>query len=198
MYGGKHNIQAIGMSSLTGVSPAPEVQKLIKLFPGDEQSTIQAFNRALDKVQLMIWMTSRSLHCKNVLTAQELRLKKSIFYPRWVLTGYLPGFCEASTRLPAEVLSVAVQRAMTCGEEETKMFHQAAISPESARSQVRHQVTNRKDMSITAMPTDNSAHGAAPKRRQHSYASAGLHLKQVDNKFRCQEHKAARAEEAGD
>ena len=75
LYGKEHMIQAIGLDSLTEVESAPKVMKL------------KLVNRPQRKVNIMLGMASKSLHCKKGLKAGDLRLNKPVFSPVWVITG---------------------------------------------------------------------------------------------------------------
>lgn len=67
MLGIRHDIQAIGMNSLTEVTCAPEVRELIKHFPEADHKDTKAFIRAQAKVQVMLGMSSQLLHCGQQL-----------------------------------------------------------------------------------------------------------------------------------
>ena len=87
MQGRKHEVEAIGMDSLLAITPAPEARELVKQFPSAKQYKKEVFSSLYRKVQLMLGMASWSLHCTDGMEAGKLHLKKSLFYPGWVLTG---------------------------------------------------------------------------------------------------------------
>ena len=103
MQGRRHHIQAICMNSLTAVSRSPAVPELYKHFPETDQEPSKAFNRPHGKVQVMLGMPSRLLHCKD---GQEA----GIFFPAWVLTGCSPALRKDSPRVSAEIHSTTVQK----------------------------------------------------------------------------------------
>ena len=87
MHGDQHNIQAIGLESLTEGEHAPEVAKLRRFFPEACKEATKAFSRPHGKIDIKLGMSSRSLHCKNGSEAGNLRLNKSVFIPEWVWIG---------------------------------------------------------------------------------------------------------------
>ena len=87
MHGDQHNIQAIGLESLTEGEHAPEVAKLKRFFSEACEEATKTFSRRHGTIDILLGMSSRSLHCKNVSEAGDLRLNKSVFIPEWVWIG---------------------------------------------------------------------------------------------------------------
>ena len=73
------------------VKRAPEVEQLVKLFPGAGQWQVRAFSRPHGTVHRLLGMASRFLHSRDGREAGHLRLNKTGFYPGWVLTGKATG-----------------------------------------------------------------------------------------------------------
>ena len=83
----RHNIQGIGLDSLTKVDREMEVVKLIKLLTELGEEPEKAFSRPHGKVEGMLGMSSRSLHCKDGHEEGDLSRNKIIVAPWRVLTG---------------------------------------------------------------------------------------------------------------
>ena len=79
-------MQAKGVNNITIVEPAPEVEQLVKLFPGAEQEQVHTFRRLYGTVQLLLGMESHFRHIRDGRKAGNLRLNMTVFYPVWVLT----------------------------------------------------------------------------------------------------------------
>ena len=87
MQGKMHEVEAVGMDSLLTFTPAQEAKELAIQFQSADHNGKEGFNRPCKKVQLMLGMTSRSLHCTDSMEAGGLHMSRSGFYPGWVLTG---------------------------------------------------------------------------------------------------------------
>ena len=81
MYGRDHLVQAIGIGSLMEAEKAPGMKVLISQFPQVDCQSIKAFRRTHGKVEVMLRMLSRSLHCRDGQESGKLRLNTRIFAP---------------------------------------------------------------------------------------------------------------------
>ena len=81
MYGREHLIQALGMGSLMAAAKAPRTKVLISKFTQVNCQSIKAFDRPHGKVDVMLGMLSRSLHCRDGQESGKLRLNTRIFAP---------------------------------------------------------------------------------------------------------------------
>ena len=65
MYGARHNMKAVGIEPITEVKYAPMVKLLRGRFPGAKEYVVGAFSRPHRKVDVVLGMASRSLHCRG-------------------------------------------------------------------------------------------------------------------------------------
>ena len=103
-FGLEHEVEAIGMNSLTEVLPLPEVSKLAHLFPEAPDDAAAAFSRPSGTVSFMLGMRDRRLHSTDGFEHQDLRLNRSKFGCGWVLTGFSPLLATSSPAFSPEVL----------------------------------------------------------------------------------------------
>ena len=83
----EHVVQAISMESLMETAEAPGTRSLINQFSQVHRQSVKAFNRPYGKVDILLGMFSRLLHCRDGQKSGELQLNKSIFAPGLVLNA---------------------------------------------------------------------------------------------------------------
>ena len=78
MHGNQHNIQAVGLESLTEVECTAEDMKLKRLFQEVDEEPTMAFNRPHGKVDVMLGLSARNGKKKSVAEeAHSVALERS-------------------------------------------------------------------------------------------------------------------------
>ena len=81
MYGARHNMKAVGLERIKEVEHALRVKLLRSIFPEAKEDVAEVFSRPHGKVDMVLGMKSRSLHCREKYDAGNLRLNRSVFAP---------------------------------------------------------------------------------------------------------------------
>ena len=106
VHGQPRVVKAVGMDSLSFISPAPGLIDAVDLFPEIEMSDMQ---RPEGEADLLIGLDNMSLHPESVVTRNELRLYKSQFGTGWVLAGLIPGDSQGDIHQSYHILTSPVQ-----------------------------------------------------------------------------------------
>ena len=80
------------------------------MFPEVMADAAEAFCRPYGRVDIMLGMESRSLHCRDGYKVDNLRLNRSIFAPWWFLTGQVPAAVSRRKGLRVKSCSTAQRK----------------------------------------------------------------------------------------